>query len=695
MPRPKPAAPPLPPAPAAPPRTIGGFTGKQLLLLVPLLAVVAALTLSYLWNEDFFWYLTSGEYLLEHGRVPDEDPFLYTAGKGIGWVYHSWLWTVLVAAIARLAGLEGVVVFHALLALGLAVLVYTTRPVDRLGLVNALALLLFLVTIGQRLCGKAEVATWLLLAVFYRVLEKDGAFTWKRGAALGALQVLWANLHGGYPLGVFIALCYSAGGWIETRFGAKPAEAPAGRSRFPPLWFPALLFLLAVADPWLFRERLAPFAFVAGSEAVQPIGESGGNVILEWQSPFRAAEAAPSLPWLYLLAVAAGLASFVLARRWPASRLLFFAGMAALGATAVRHLPGIGLATALVLLSNLGEKWRQPAAARSKARRGPAKRAAPARRAAVAAAGLLALALLGAAAALRLARPGFDAGQASSFFTVKPAIACPQAAGFILDRGLPGPIFNDFQLGAYLSYRLYPRHRLFIDGRVLDPALVVRYTRMVDSPSLWRQAENRYGFRTVVLGTFSKTLRSPLGRALQEDPRWRLVYLDPLAAIFTKGAPAPPTLRLELPGPRRVPFVDPPGFVPPLPALQRLFLRDTPSKYLVEYLAALGHLGRTHEVIALATEALRVMPEHPLLHRQRCAAYLVEKDGRAALADCEVAYRSRPDDSQVVALYAMALSGAGRGQEALFVVDEALRRPQPDDTLRRLRQNLVGRSGAP
>ena len=693
MPRSRPVTPPLAP-PLAPSFAIGGFTGKQLLLLVPLLAAVSSLILSYLWNEDFFWYLTSGEYLLEHGRVPDEDPFLYTAEKGIGWVYHSWLWTVLVALLARLAGLEGVVVFHALVALGLSVLVYTTRPVDRLGLVNALALLLFLVTIGQRLCGKAEVATWLLLAVFYRLLERDGAFTWKRGAALGALQVLWANLHGGYPLGVFIALCYSAGGWIETRFGAQPVEAPPGRSRYPPLWFPAVLFLLAVADPRWFRERLAPFAFVAGSEAVQPIGESGSNVILEWQSPFRAAEAAPSLPWVVLLAVAAGLGSFVLARRWPASRLLFFAGMAALGATAVRHLPGTGLAAAMVLLGNLGGKRREPAPGR-KTRREPTGLPASAGWLSAAAAGLLALALLGAAAALRLARPGFEAGQSGSFFTVRPALACPQAARFILDRGLPGPIFNDFQLGAYLSYRLYPRHRVFIDSRVLDPALVVRYTQMVESPSLWRQAEGRYGFRTVVLGNFSKTLRSPLGRALQQDPRWRLVYLDPLAAIFTRGSSAPPTLRLELPGPRRVPFVDPPGFVPPLPDLQRLFLRDTPSNYLVEYLATVGQLGRPRELIALATEALRAMPGHPLVHRQRCAAHLVENDVRAALADCEVAYRGRPDDSQVVALYAMALSGAGRRQEALFVLDEALRRPQPDDTLRQLRQNLVGRGGAP
>ncbi len=663
---------------------------QWLLLLAPILAVTASLTLSYLWNLDFWWYLSSGRYLLEHRRFPSEDPFLYTAGHGIGWVYHSWLWTVLVALVDRLAGLGGVVVFHALLACALCAIVYTTARIDRWGLVNALAVTLFLVTIGPRLCGKAEVATWLMLAVFYRLLDPGTLFTWKRGAVLGALQVLWANLHGGYPLGVFVALCYSAGGWLEARLGKQRAASRA----HPPLWFPAVLFLLAVADPRLFRERLAPFAFVTGSESVQPVGESGKMLITEWQSPFQAAATDPSLPWLYVLAVGVGLASFaVVRRRRPVGRFLFLLGMAVLGATAVRHLPGLGLSAALVLLGNLAEREaRRPTPEPKRKRKAKAAEVrAAARWRYAAAAGLLGAVLLAAAISLRVARPGFDGGQSRGFFTLRPSIACPQAASFILDHQLPGPIFNDYLIGAYLGARLYPKYRLFIDARVLDPAVVVRYTEMVGSPARFEEAARRHGFRTVVLGNFSKTVRSPLGQALARDPRWRLVYLDPLAVIYVRDAPGvQPAVRLRLPGSGKtsVPFVQPAGLVSPLAFLQRLLLRDFPANYLIEYLAVVGQLGHPDAVVELATEALKSMPGEPLLYRQRCAAHLVLRDLPAALEDCATAYERRPDEPQVVALYATALAGSGRRSEASSVVSEALRRNPNDETLLRLRASM-------
>ncbi|HWM94730.1 MAG TPA: hypothetical protein VN493_28510 [Thermoanaerobaculia bacterium] len=634
---------------------------EWLAFLIPVLAVTASLTLSYLWNEDFWWYLSSGRYLLENRSFPSEDPFLYSSQQGLAWVHHSWLWTVVVAVLDRMAGLGAVVVFQALLAMGLCALIYTTARVDRWGLVNALAVTLFLATISQRLCGKAEVATWLLLAVFYRLLDSDEPFTWKRGAALGALQVLWANLHGGYPLGVFIALCYSFGPWIESRI--RKTAAPVRRL---PLWFPVLLFVLAVADPRMFRERLQPFAFVAESTAVQPMGETG-NLILEWQSPFRVASTDSRPLWLLVLAAGAGIASFAKARRRPLDRLLFFLGMTVLGASAVRHLPGLSLAAALVILSNLKREEQPEPQPKAKRKKAETKATRPGWLY-PAACGLLAFLLLGAAVALRVARPGFESGEPASFFTVRPAIACPEAADFILERGLPGPIFNDYRTGAYLSARLYPRHRLFVDSRVMDPAVVVRYTRMVESPALWKQAESRYGFKTVILDNYSGTVRSPLGQTLQRDPSWRLVYLDPHAVIFVKdGGPAEPVLRTG-----RVPFVEPAGLVPPLPALQRTFLNDFSANYLIEYLSILGQLGRTQEVSELATEALRSM-DHPLLYRQRCAANMAAGNVSAAVEDCEVAYRQRPDDTQVVALYATVLNSAGRRQEALLIVREAMR----------------------
>jgi tetratricopeptide (TPR) repeat protein len=300
--------------------------------------------------------------------------------------------------------------------------------------------------------------------------------------------------------------------------------------------------------------------------------------------------------------------------------------------------------------------------------------------------GLVALTLLGAAVALRVARPGFEGGQSSgSFFTMRPSITCPGAASFILEHDLPGPIFNDFATGAYLSFRLHPKYRLFIDSRVLDPAVVVRYSEMLSSPGRWKEAEDRYGFRTVVLGNFSKTVRSPLGQALQQDPRWRLVYMDPLAVVFVKDSfSIEPTVLVTEPQRGRDPFVPPAGFVPPLPLLQRVFLHDFPANYLVEYLAVLGQLGHPRDAIELATQSLESLPDQPLLYRQRCAAHFAVGEVPEAISDCKAAYDRGSEDPQIVALYAMVLSRVGRDNEARFLVQKALEKNPGDETLRRI-----------
>lgn len=668
---------------------------RWLLLLVPLLAVVASLALSYLWNEDFWWYLSSGQAILENGgAIPDgEDPFVYTAGDGIGWVYHSWLWTVIVALVDQVAGLGGAVFFHALLAAALTALLYTVARVDRWGLANALIGILFLLTVRHRVCGKAEIASWLLLAVFFWLLDRGGPFTVRTGVALGVLQVLWANLHGGYPLGVFIAVCYCAGGWFQRRYG-RGTWGRTDDARYPPPWFPVLLFVLAVADPRMFRERLAPFGFVTGSQTVQPVGDSGSILILEWQSPFALASTHPMWLALFGASVVLGLVSFAGVRRRSLPRLLFVAGMAVLGASAIRHLTGLALAAGLVALCNLAERPPVPPPV-AKGKR--AKKAAePAPRKPwlyPAACALVALGLVTSAVALRVARPGFDGSSSSRFFTIKPSLTCPGAAEFILEQGLPGPIFNDYPLGAYLGVRLHPVHRVFIDSRVLDPEVVVDYTRMVESAARWKRAEEKYGFRTAVLGHFSKTLRSPLGSALVQDPAWKLVYVDAQAAVFTKsevGAVMPLEVsRLRIGEPPRVPYMDPPGYSSIVAGLQRAFLNDFPSNYLIEYLANLGHLGKVRGVFELTSEALERSGDHPLLYRQRCAANIVLQDLSAALRDCERAYELRPTDGQVTGLYCNVLVRAGRRAEARAILDKALRESPNDRSLRELRRRLA------
>lgn len=662
-----------------------------LAMLLPILVLVAIFASGYLWNEDFYWYLTSGRAILEHGGIPEQDPFLYTSEGGIGWVYHSWLWTVIVAGFERLGGLDAVVFFHVLVGLALAALIYLKNKTDRLGLLNALATLLFLITLRHRLCGKAEMASWLLLAVFFYLLERRTPWTYKRVAGLGLLQILWANLHGGYPLGIFIALCYSLGGGLERRWSQRGTGAPAR----PPLWLPAMLFVLALADPRMAAERLVPFAFVWGGESVNPIGASGTKLLLEWRSPFHPSITDASLPWLYLAALAAGAAGLLVGQRRDLPRWLFFFGMAALGASAIRHMSGFALAAALVSLASLSEAFAAKAERKIAPEVMPAQRKRQERQV-LGKAGwrppawlypasciLLGTIVSSAAAALAMARNGFEGEKRESFYAIQPKIAAQGAADFILENDLPGPIFNDFPLGAYLSHRLYPKHRLFVDSRVINPSVVVEYTKMLESVEAWEQALRRYEFETVVLGHYSLTVRSAIGTALQRDPGWRLVYSDPLAVVFTRDTRLAAVERPTLEG-GKAPFLAPPAPAP-LAALQRVFLNDTPGNYLVEYLGNLGFLGRPGTVIELASQALESQPNKDLLYQRRCAANLSLNAVGNAISDCESAYRLRPGDPLIATLLATALHKSGSAMQARAVLEASLRL-NPDN--RQLRQML-------
>jgi len=547
--------------------------------------------------------------------------------------------------------------------------------------VNALAVLLVVLTAGDRLYGKAEVASWLLLAVYFRILDGDTTPVARRIALLCGLQLAWANLHGGYPLGILAPAAYAVGERLERRGRARERQAEATETPVWPLWLPVVLLAVSLVGPGGLAGRFAPFG-----ERWHPTDALGTELLLEWRSPFAVPEWRPRL--LYLLALAVGLLSFrgVERRRW--ARLLLLLGLAAVAATALRHTTGLAVCAALLLVRHAAERQapRRPGAART-ARRWLEAGAAVA----------LGTALVVAAVLLRAGRHGFEAGQsAGRFFTINPRTSCPRAAAFVRQSQLPSPLFNDFQMGGYLATALFPEHRIFIDGRALDPEMVKRYTEMVASAGRWRAAAARYGFRTAVLGLYSRTVRAGAGRALASDSRWRLAHLDPLAAVFVRQ-PGPPA-RPELRGPDgEPPFVGRLRGAPRRAALglQRWLLREDSDNYLVEHLAALGQLGFAAEVHELATAALAALPDHALLLRQRCAARLVLARPAEALADCEGARARAPRDPSITALLAQALAAAGRASEAVSLLEGALREDPSQKELRSTLDLIRARARGP
>jgi hypothetical protein len=110
-------------------------------------------------------------------------------------------------------------------------------------------------------------------------------------------------------------------------------------------------------------------------------------------------------------------------------------------------------------------------------------------------------------------------------------------AELIADRYPDARLFNDYDFGGYLIYKLYPRTRVFIDGR-LEPygqLFPGDYTTMVDERPGWQKLLDGYRIDAALLKPTDR-----LGEGLLRDPAWKLVAGDARAVLFARRSPHRP-----------------------------------------------------------------------------------------------------------------------------------------------------------
>lgn len=127
-------------------------------------------------------------------------------------------------------------------------------------------------------------------------------------------------------------------------------------------------------------------------------------------------------------------------------------------------------------------------------------------------------------------------------FGVGVTTGAKHAADFYQQMKLSGPIFNNFDIGSYLAYRLYPAQKVFIDGRPeAYPASFFQqiYIPLQQNPTVFSQMEQTYGFNTIF---FAHTDQTPWAttflQSMLQNKTWTPVYLDHTVIIFSKHTPA-------------------------------------------------------------------------------------------------------------------------------------------------------------
>ena len=65
-------------------------------------------------NYDIWWHLKTGQWILEIGKIPESDPFSFTTPDA-AWAPHYWLSDVLFAIALGVSGIDGLILFKALI----------------------------------------------------------------------------------------------------------------------------------------------------------------------------------------------------------------------------------------------------------------------------------------------------------------------------------------------------------------------------------------------------------------------------------------------------------------------------------------------------------------------------------------------------------------------------------------------------
>lgn len=450
-----------------------------------------------LFDGDTGWHIRTGQLVLASGHVPYVDDFSFTRA-GQPWFAWEWLADVLFAllygwrGIASVAALSGVVLSLA----GAALFARMLRDGD--GLWIALAATLAASSASSlHYLARPHVFSILFYTLTLWILAEDRRRPRRWIWLLPPLAALWANLHAGFVI------------------------------------LPATLLLRSVCGPW---RRYLPVTLACGAATLlNPYGwRLHQHVwqylhapfilqhVQEFQSPQFRTEGMLVFAGLLLAAVAVSLR----AERFDTALVLLWAFASLRSA---RHVPFFAIAAAPVLASFVAARWR--AYAEGAGRRAPLRV-------------LWELAQdlgcprtcglwlpLAAAAAMLTPLP------ASGFPDTRfPVRAVERNRSLLTPASAMPRVLTSDQWADYLIFRLYPRQRVFFDGRsdFYGPRLGSDYRQLMVAGGAWRGLLDRYGFQLALLPH-----DWPLSTFLGREPGWREVYKDPVATLYAHEGETP------------------------------------------------------------------------------------------------------------------------------------------------------------
>ncbi len=414
--------------------------------LVMFVFLMNANGLPLLGDPDSHWHVTVGNWILEHRAVPYVDTYSFTF-TGEPWIAKEWLSQVLLAGAYDIAGWAGAMPFMLLWVAGLVRAVEERRAPEPLLLV---------------------------------------------------CMLLWANLHGGFTLGLMLAGAFALEAVSTARDGSERKALFVGWLKFG-----VAAGLVACITPYGAESILVTLRIFNLGDSLK--------LIAEWRSPDFQSQPIQELVLLVALylALSRGL-------KLPLFRLLVVIGLVHLFLRYARNAELLALLAPLAIAPVLTRQW--PSIRPDREASGMLNRLAR-----PAGYGALALGLV-----LALA---FAGGMIRFAGIAPPDANTPSAAlAYAREAGIKGHVFNHYGYGGFLIEAGVPT---FIDGRgeLYGGEFIKRYAEAVNlrGEEPFEQLLDRWKIDWTLLAK-----DAPANKLLARLPGWHQAYTDEQATIFVR-----------------------------------------------------------------------------------------------------------------------------------------------------------------
>ncbi len=599
------------------------FNAMKLLIVVIFFSSLLIFFLKInLWDYDFWWHIATGKYIVTEKHLPDKDPFSFTSGMEENknafpeWerfiLKQYWLAQSFFYLVFMLAGAKGIIFLRSLMLVLTLFTVFWQLNKARVSLYISFLFLFLLFTVSTIAIGERPVLfSFLFVAILFSILEDFRIQKSKKIYLLPPLMLLWANLHGGFIIGDTIIAAFLVG---------ESMKIILKKSSFTKqekiLFYSASLLAVACS----FINPSGWNAFIMVSSRKYSIFTAN---IQEWKSPFYLYinKIHPIELKYVLLGLMTPLILLVRNRKLDYDHILLLVGFYFMAATASRLIffyaiiatMIVAKETDLIVTGFFRKKLSVPSYRKVEY--------------------LLTIAALFSIMLFLVGHFKYREFE----FAISSKTSVPEAAvDFIEKSKLPGNMFNDFGYGGYITWRLYPWKKNFIDTRSLNITTIAEYDWIMRAthsaenvnPSasntpLWERLLTHYKINFMLLSLFDIFGEAmPLVFEIVEQDTWVPLYCDPISLVLIKNSP------------ENKPFIEK-YRLPKEAVYNAMMVRASTGaladKYNPRHLVALGdtfhRAGRLDDAIQAYEYALKRMPESADI-RERLNMLKSEKDDK-------------------------------------------------------------------